>query len=423
MNEAKDILALLGIPSEKIKTYYVESNETDSVIYLELFDVKGYCPHCGSTNIEIKGYYKVRINNSIIKHKRITVEINVRRYRCKKCKRTFKQKYDFYEYGDRISIPVKAAILDDLKTRITFTQIAKDHDVSPNKVREIFDKSVLPQLKLPLPEILCIDEFCFKHNKSMKGKYPAVLTDPLSGKIIDIIESRWKDVLIDYFNKVKLNERYAVKYFVSDMNDTYRNIKRIFFKNAYHIADRFHVVKAFSDAITSIRTRITKNEIWDSKEARYLKKNWKIFLKDRNELSKIRIVDKHGIVMDQTVPLDECLKKYPDLHYAYWTKEEFRKDTNKLMYYGKAEEIVDFYARKLSHSTIEEMNKIGRTFQNWRTEIINGLIQNPYSIKISNAIAEATNNNIQTLIDLSYGLPDFKRMRKRVLYINRNQKD
>ena len=69
------------------------------------------------------------------------------------------------------------------------------------------------------------------------------------------------------------------------------------------------------------------------------------------------------------------------------------------------------------------MVKIGNTFTNWKREIINGLTQNPYSIKISNAIAESTNNTIQTLIDLCYGLPKFERMRKRVLYINRNQKD
>lgn len=69
------------------------------------------------------------------------------------------------------------------------------------------------------------------------------------------------------------------------------------------------------------------------------------------------------------------------------------------------------------------MAKIGKTLANWKREIINGLTQNPYSIKISNAIAEATNNQIQTLIDICYGLPKFERMRKRVLYINRNQKE
>ena len=93
------------------------------------------------------------------------------------------------------------------------------------------------------------------------------------------------------------------------------------------------------------------------------------------------------------------------------------------LYYGKATQVIDFYINKLIGNEIEEMAKIGKTLQNWRYEIINGLTQNPYSIKISNAIAESTNNTIQTLIDMSYGLPDFERMRKRVLYINRNQKD
>ena len=305
----------------------------------------------------------------------------------------------------------------------TFKQIAEDHHLSLNEVRDIFDQFVLPQIALPLTEIICIDEFCFKHSKSNFGKYPAVITDPISGKIIDIIESRWKNVLIDYFNKVKTPQRFGVKYFVSDMNDTYRNIKKIFFKNALHIADRFHVIKAFNDAITSIRTRIIKQEIYEESEYRYLKKNWKVFLKDRYALSQCKTIDKYGIVRDPTVPLDLCLQKYPDLYYAYWTKEEYRRDTNKLLYYGKAETIIDFYINKLTHSTIDEMVKVGKMLQNWRYEIINGMIQNPYSMKISNAIAESTNNSIQTLIDISYGLPDFKRMRKRVLYINRNQKD
>lgn len=423
MNEANDILTLLGIPSEKIKYFTCESDDKSSIVYIELIDQKGTCPHCGSTSIEIKDYYKVRINNSIIKHKNMIVELRVRRYRCKKCRKSFKQNYNFYNDGSSISNSVKAAILDDLKEKLTFTQIASDHNISPNKVKNIFDRNILPQLPLPLTEIICIDEFCFKHSKGKTGKYPAVITDPMTGQILDIIYSRWKAVLIEYFNKVKVPIRYRVKYFVSDMNDTYRDIKRIFFKDATHIADRFHVVKAFNEAITAIRTRILKQEVWEEKEYRYLKKNWKIFLKDRNELAKCRTADDDGIVFDPVVNLDRCLAKYPDLYYAYWTKEEFRRDTKSLLYYGKASETIDFYINKLKNSAIDEMAKIGKMLLNWRYEIINGITQNPYSFKISNAIAESTNNTIQTLIDVSYGLPDFERMRKRVLYINRNQKD
>lgn len=424
MFEAKDILPLLGIPGTKIKSFDTINDGDEATFYIELEDIRGYCPRCGSTSIEIKDYYSVRINNSIIKHRRLTVEIRVRRYRCRKCGKTFKQQYDFVQKGDSISSAVKGQILDDLKERLTNAQIAKDHNVSKMTVMRIFDKYVLPQFPLKLSEIICIDEFCYKHSNSKEGKYPAVITNPLNGKIIDIIYSRWKDVLIDYFNKVKYLERLSVKYFVSDMNETYRQIKKIFFKDAIHIADRFHVVKLFNEAITAIRNRIIKQEVYyDQKEYRYLKKNWKIFLKDRYELSKQKYVDKWGVVIDPTVSLDRCLAKYPDLFYAYWTKEEFRKDTKKLMYYSKAEETINFYETKLLNSTIEEMVKIGKTFSNWKREIINGITQNPYSIKISNAIAEATNNQIQTLIDLCYGLPKFERMRKRVLYINRNQKD
>ena len=424
MFEAKDILSLLGIPGTKIKSFDTVDDGDEATIFIELVDSRGCCPRCGSTSIEIKDYYTIRVNNSLIKHRRLTVEIRVRRYRCRKCGKTFKQEYDLTEKGASISNAVKGAIIDDLKERITAAQISRDHNVSKMTVMRIFDKCILPQLPLKLSEIICIDEFCYKHSNAKMGKYPCVITNPLTGKIIDIIESRWKDVLIDYFNKVKLPERYNVKYFVSDMNETYRQIKKIFFKDAIHIADRFHVIKTFNEAITAIRTRILKQEVYyDKKEYRYLKKNWKIFLKDRYELSKQKYVDKWGVVTDPTVALDRCLAKYPDLYYAYWTKEEFRKDTNRLMYYHKAEEIITFHENKLLHSEIDEMAKIGKTFTNWKREIINGITQNPYSIKISNAIAEATNNQIQTLIDICYGLPKFERMRKRVLYINRNQKD
>lgn len=278
MFEAKDILPLLGIPGTKIKSFDTIEDGDEATIYIELEDIRGHCPECGSTSIEIKDYYTVRINNSVIKHRRLTVEIRVRRYRCRKCGKTFKQQYDFTQKGDSISAAVKGQILDDLKERLTNAQIAKDHNVSKMTIMRIFDKYVLPQLPLKLSEIICIDEFCYKHSNSKEGKYPAVITNPMNGKIIDIIYSRWKNVLFDYFNKVKLPERYAVKYFVSDMNETYRQIKKTFFKDAIHIADRFHVVKMFNEAITSIRTRIIKQEVYyDQKEYRYLKRIGKYF--------------------------------------------------------------------------------------------------------------------------------------------------
>ena len=207
------------------------------------------------------------------------------------------------------------------------------------------------------------------------------------------------------------------------MNETYRQLKRAFFHNATHIVDRFHLIKAFNDAITSIRTRIIKqNEELTDKEYRYLKKNWKVFLKDRNDLEKIKTINKLGIVTDPTEDLDGCLKRFPDLFNAYWTKEEFRFKTRNLMLYKDAENLMYFYEKQLLNSTIIELNKVGRTLRNWRGEIINGMIRNEYNHRLTNAVAESTNNQIQTLINICHGIPKFENMRQRVLYINRNKK-
>ena len=62
MFEAKDILPLLGIPGTKIKSFDTVDDGNEATIYVELEDVRGYCPRCGSTSIGIKDYYTVRIN-------------------------------------------------------------------------------------------------------------------------------------------------------------------------------------------------------------------------------------------------------------------------------------------------------------------------------------------------------------------------
>ena len=422
MNEVIDILTFLGIPGDKIKSYQVVDNDCIMTIFVDLKDIRPYCPLCGHTNIKIKGYYETAIRHSIVAHKDIQVRVKNRRYVCSQCGKTFKQGFLLAEKHSSISNATKLAIVDDLKTKSTILQIAKERYVSPTTVRRILDNSILYQQQLPFPEVICIDEFCYKHSDKKEGKYPAVLSNPFTGDIIDIVPSRWKKVLIDYFNKVKLKDRFNVKYFISDMNDTYRDIHRIFFKDATYIVDRFHIIKAFNEAITKIRTRILKQEIYyKDEEYRFLKKNWKIFLMNREKTDKKKFTNAYGIIVSLSVKIDLCIRKYTELFYAYWTKQEFLKDTKQLMLYSQAEKIIDFYINKLEKNQIDEMRSIGKTFKNWRYPIINGLIRNPYKRRLTNAMAESNNNYIQTLIDAAYGLPVFERMRKRVLYINRNR--
>ena len=110
------------------------------------------------------------------------------------------------------------------------------------------------------------------------------------------------------------------------------------------------------------------------------------------------------------------------MHYAYWTREEFNRDVTKLTGWYDTKKSLDFYIQKLGHCEIDEMREIAKTFSNWYDEIINAYSKTSYGFFLSNAIAEANNDNIQTLVDVCYGLNNFERSRNRILYINRNKK-
>lgn len=422
MEDSNGILALLGIPSEKIA--FIDSmriSENEDAMFISLIDERGKCPFCGSDEVIIKGYYKVKINNSVIRSRHLYVEIEMRRYKCKCCGKTFKENFSFYMPKRRISRAMEISITEDLKEMVTFTYLARQYDVSTNTIINIFDK-IPRQPKLAMPNVLCVDEFHFSNSKNKKLKFPFVMSNPFSKEIIDMIESRKSDYLWDYFRKLSLIDRSNVKYFVSDMNETYRSLKKAFFPDAVHIVDHFHIMKLFNNAIQKIRTKIMKSNDYGSKEYIFLKKHWKMFVCNRSRLKDFIKVGKNGVVFDWTILVDATLRKYFDLNYAYSAREEFNKTVVKETYWLETKKSIDFFIQKLGHSEIIEMQEIAQTMSRWYNEIINAYSKTTYGFFLSNAIAEANNDNIQTLIDMSYGLGLFERMRNRVLYINRNKK-
>lgn len=160
----------------------------------------------------------------------------------------------------------------------------------------------------------------------------------------------------------------------------------------------------------------------ETKEYKYLKKNWSLFLKNRFDLKDSTYMNKKtGIVYYVLDDVDMVLRVYPDLFYAYWCKEEFYSYMLKLHEYEETESKIDFFINKYENSNIKEMKNIANTFRNWRKEIINGYSKNTYGVVLTNAMAESNNNYIQTLINIGYGYSNFKRLRKRLLYMSSNK--
>ncbi|TDX46409.1 transposase [Halanaerobium congolense] len=74
-------------------------------------------------------------------------------------------------------------------------------------------------------EAISIDKFTIKK----KHKYAAALTGPINGKLIDILSSRKKKDLIEYFNTWPEELKEQIKYFSMDMWIPYKAVTETIF--------------------------------------------------------------------------------------------------------------------------------------------------------------------------------------------------
>ena len=104
-------------------------------------------------------------------------------------------------------------------------------------------------------------------------------------------------------------------------------------------------------------------------------------------------------------------------------REEFFDTLVKMKNREETASVIDFFINRFIDSNIKEIRDLGSSINNWREEIINAYAKNEYKFCLTNAVAEANNNKIKTLIHMSHGFVNFRRFRKRILYVNayRNQ--
>ena len=417
------ILACFGINIDDVLTYHEHFNDEDKTLHLFLKFKKSTfcCPYCGSITIYSKGFYEICLNASTIHNIRCRAHMKIRRYCCQDCHKTFKEKSNYYSNYSTILNSVKTSIIEDLKKKLSYTAIAEEYNVSLPEIIKIFDE--IPDIPRGfLTPVICVDEFHFSKDVNKEPRYPFVISNPYTSEIIDIVEYRKKEVLSYYFQQIPLFERKSVRYFISDMNKTFREIYRDYFPNAIHIIDHFHIIKTFNDAIHNARRKLLNDYKEEKSSPLYisLKKNWKLFLMPKNRLFKLLKDDGSGITYDLYSVIQETFRYFNELGEIYYAREEFTYEMVKMRSYEETEYFFEYFIQKTEQSTSKSLQNLSKTFRNWKKEILNAYSKNETGFYLTNAVAEANNNNIQTYINISYGLTNFQRMRKRVLYMNIN---
>lgn len=216
-------------------------NQNDKIlIKLSLKKINLTCPLCHTDHMYFHGFRAKKIIHNVSMEDKIMVDYASRRYRCKTCQKVISEPNPFNQKYERISLKTKLSILEYLKDfNHTFTDTAKLFNVSIQSVIDIFDASIDTR-RQTLSKVICIDEvFTSKMNKY---KYACVLLNFNTSKIIDIIATRHKSYLIEYFSRIPKKEKDLVKVFSMDMWDSYRDVVKLCFPKALIAVDSFHII-------------------------------------------------------------------------------------------------------------------------------------------------------------------------------------
>ena len=285
--------------------------------------------------------------------------------------------------------------IDILQGTKNQTQTAKLLRCGFNVINRIIHGSVKRGLaRRPLDlglEHLSIDEKSFK-----KGhKYVTVLSDPVSGVVINVSEDRdYKSCKALIESAIKQEYRDKVKTISMDMWKPFMNVAKDKLPNADVLHDRFHLVKYLNDAVDKVRRReVKKHE--ELKHTRY------IFLKNpENQTEK------------QRIKFESISQSNYEVSRAWRVKENFR-DIFGSPTIKEASSMIFQWVTNAIQTNIKEITNVVETFTAHLKGIVNAMVST-----FTNAMAERLNGKIQEVKTSGRGYRKFENFRSAILFFH-----
>ena len=391
----KLITNLLDLP-DLVATELIQTEESLTfIVDYKLDHVK--CPVCGKKAENVHDRRPQSIQDVPFRDKKVTIKIVKKRYTCSHCgKRAIPKKLKSIPGYSRNTERFKVYLLKQTDSR-DYSRVARENDLSytsiKNSVNSKLDTLIEEAQLATLDEVeaISIDEFAIKK----KHKYAVALTDPINGKLIDILASRKKDDLIEYFNTWPKKLREQIKYFSMDMWSPYKAVAEAIFPNAQIVVDKFHLVTAINNALDKLRI-----EEQDKQNAANRKK----FYKSRLTL----LMAGEKLDDDSHQRLIEIFKLSPVLEKAWELKEEFR-DLLQIPNIEESIEALNHWYNNVSKAKLNLFYRAKGTVKRWEQNVINY-----FKTRITNGFAEGLNNKIKLIKRIGYGVPTVENLKRRV---------
>lgn len=391
------------------------------VFYIEVKTVnRGHrCLRCGTYHTGVKEYKTKYINHSIYTLEHTILIYHQRRFICPNCSKTRLEDNPFTCDGNRMSNKTILAILTFLKRyNNPFSAAAEYFNLSVTEVIYYFDKYCHME-RNHFTKVMCFDEIYFSRKR--KKKYVLVIINFFNRAIIDVLKDRDKSTLSSYLRKIDYKERAKVEYVCIDMNDNYRDVLSIYFKNASIIVDSFHVVKQIHSSLDSVRKKVMRRYETNKRSDEYYLLKYKdelLYLKDplSDEYRKpkyrhhFHYLFSDSEMLKMMLKLDQKLKTAYELYHSYirFNDSDYSDPIDCL---NDLNEIINSF--KLSN--IKEFIDAANMLNNWKNEIVNSFAK-VKGCRVSNGPIEGRNSLIKKIIRIANGYTNFQRFRNRVIY-------
>src|SRR5512147_41614 len=374
----------------------VELQEKRINIYCSSTLKESLCPTCLKKRQQVNQTYQRPIRDLSITGKEVYLYLTQRQFYCPDCDRYFTERFSFVESSKTMTKRYEKYVYELCKNT-TLQKVSAQENIVWNTLDDIFKRYSEKELNQARKEsskvrVVGMDEFAMK--KGHKD-FATVIVDLEHIEIIDILDYRDKEKLINYFNQKGLQWCHQVEVFCSDMWEGFISTAQAVFPQAVIVVDRFHFFQYMNKAVDNQRKHLRKM-CKDYDEFKHLK--WAL-LKNRSALTE-----------DEKKKLKQAFFLSPELKALYEQKEKLRDIFEQHLTKEQAQQQIDQWIENAKKLNNKYLNNCLKTFNNSKDYVLNY-----FTYRFTTSLIEGINNSIKTIKRMCFGFRNFQNFKNRVL--------
>lgn len=395
-NETVELL--LNLPDVKVLDFRVEKKRIE--ILCELKRADNVCRNCGKTCSTVNDTSERRLRDLNMADREVWLRLKVLQYVCKDCG-TYRNESPVFADGGKSYTHRQSRFIFEICRKQTYVQTGAAVNMNAKTVERAVlrecEKRAAGSVEKGWEKVrrLGIDE---QSRGKGKRNYFCVLTDLDTGTVIEMLENRKKETIKSFFEALDPQIRKRITDVSCDLYAGYISLADEFFPDANVVLDRFHVVKLLNEPLDAHRKEMRKK---DKSNPVYAQLKYVLF-------------KRHHLMTDAELDcLEAAFATDKTLEAEYFKRERFHGILDNNNDVSKALHEINAWIADVRTQGLSRFDGFLKTVERYGFKIANYVKD-----KVTNAATEGLNNLIRTVRRLSFGIPNFKHLRLRILALS-----